>query len=153
MTADFRDMLAMLLDEDVEFLVVGAHAMASHGAPRATGDIDLWVNPTARNAERVWRVLKRFRAPMLNLEPDDLNKMDVVFQIGVPPNRIDLLTSIAGVGFDEAWGERVEVEVLGRVVPVIGRAHLLANKRAAGRPKDLADAVRLEADDATDGEA
>jgi hypothetical protein len=144
---DFRDMLSILSEEGVEFLVVGAYAMAAHGLPRATGDMDIWVRCSEENAQRVWRALKRFGAPLLNLMLEDLKTPDIVFQIGVAPNRIDVLTSIAGVSFDDAWPCRKEAEVHGQTVAVIGRDHLLQNKRAAGRPKDLADAAWLESVD------
>jgi len=141
---DFRDMLRALSEEGVEYLLVGAYALASHGYPRATGDIDFWVRRSPENAERVWSAIRRFGAPTLNLAKSDLTTPDIVFQIGIPPRRIDLLTSIAGVEFDDAWPARIEIEVDGLMVPVIGRDHLLANKRATGRPKDQADALWLE---------
>lgn len=144
MNPDFRDMLLALSEEGAEYLLVGAYALASHGYPRATGDLDIWVRPSHENANRVWRALKRFGAPTLDLAPADLETPDIVFQIGIAPRRIDLLTSIAAVEFDAAWPERIEVDVEGLTVPVIGRAHLLVNKRSTGRPKDLADAAWLE---------
>ena len=96
MNPDFRDMLSALCDEGAEFLLVGAYAMAAHGCPRATGDIDIWIRPSDDNAQRVWRALKRFKAPVRNLTIDDLKTPEIVFQIGVAPRRIDLLTSIDG---------------------------------------------------------
>lgn len=141
---DYRDMLSALSEEGAEFLVVGALALAAHGLPRATGDIDIWVRASQANAERVWRALRRFGAPTRDLAPEDLAAPDVVFQIGVAPRRIDLLTSIDGVTFDEAWPERMIVELEGLFLPVIGRAQLIRNKRASGRPKDLADLSWLE---------
>lgn len=144
MNADFTDMLSELSAEGAEFLVVGAHALAAHGHPRATGDLDIWVRPTQENAARVWRALARFGAPLAGLSKDDLSDPDVVFQIGLQPRRIDILTSITGVTWEEASGERVLIEVGGILLPFIGRAALLRNKRAAGRPKDLADAFALE---------
>ena len=141
---DYRDMLSALSDEDVEFLIVGAFAMAAHGLPRTTGDIDIWIRPDPDNARRVWRALARFGAPRHDLSPDDLAAPDLVFQIGVAPRRIDVLTSIDGVSFHEAWPHRLTVEMEGLSIPVIGRAHLIQNKRASGRPKDLADLAWLE---------
>ena len=137
-------MLSALCDEGVEFLVVGAYAMAAHGFPRATGDIDIWIRCSKENAERVWRALNRFGAPLLDLKVCDLQTPGTVFQIGIAPCRVDLLTSIDGVEFDEAWPDRTEVEVEGLKIPIIGRAHLLQNKKASGRPRDLADIVWLE---------
>ena len=142
---DYRDMLSALCAEGVEFLLVGAFALAAHGLPRATGDIDIWIRRSPDNAGRVWRALARFGAPTHDLTLDDLTMPDVVFQIGVAPRRIDILTSIDGVAFDEAWPHRLVVELEGLRIPVIGRAHLIENKRAAGRPQDLADLARLDA--------
>ena len=137
-------MLSALSAEQTEFLVVGAYAMAAHGLPRATGDIDIWVRPTEENAKRVWAALKRFRCPMFDLTVEDLHAPDIVFQIGIAPNRIDILTSITGVDFDTAWSERREVDLGGQVASVLSRSHLTQNKIATGRPKDLADVAWLE---------
>jgi hypothetical protein len=144
MNRDFAEMLRALAAESVEFLVVGAYAVAAHGIPRATGDIDLWVRPTADNAARLWRALERFGAPRSRLSPDSFTQPDVVYQIGLPPNRIDLLTTIDGVGFDEAWAEKVPCVVSGIAFDMLSLRHLMQNKRATGRPQDLADVARLE---------
>jgi len=141
---DFRDMLSALSDEKAEFLLVGAHALAAHGLPRATGDMDLWIRASGENARRVWRALARFGAPLDQLSETDLQAPETVFQIGISPCRIDILTSISAVEFEEAWSGRLEVELEGLRIPVIGRSHLLRNKKAVGRPKDLADAAWLE---------
>ena len=145
MNRDFVEMLAALSEAGAEFLVVGAHAVAVHGRPRATGDLDLWVRPTADNAARVWKALAAFGAPLATLTPADLVRPDLVFQIGLPPARIDVLTGISGVAFDEAWPRRVLVTVSGQAVAVLGREDLLKNKKSAGRPRDLADVAELEA--------
>ena len=139
MNRDYVEILAALSAAGADYLVVGAHALAAHGAPRATGDLDLWVRPTPENAGRVWRALEAFGAPLHDLTLDDLSRPDVVFQIGIVPQRIDLLTSITGVTFDEASRNRVIVEIEGLEVPVLGRADLIRNKRAVGRARDLAD--------------
>ena len=144
MNRDFVEMLSALCDADAEFLIVGAHAMAVHGRPRATGDLDIWIRPTPRNAERVWTALEVFGAPLHELSKDDLSTMDVVYQIGLPPARIDLLTSISGVEFEVAWAGRVPVRVGDVEVMVIGREELIENKRAVGRPRDVADVAELE---------
>lgn len=136
-------MLSALSAAGAEFLVVGAHALAAHGVPRATGDLDLWVRASAENAERVWEALEQFGAPLHDLTIDDLSRPDVVFQIGVVPQRIDLLTSITGVTFDDAWKNRVHVEIGELEVPVLGRSELVRNKRAVGRARDLADIEEL----------
>jgi hypothetical protein len=143
MNRDFAEMLSALSAEGVEYLVVGAYALAAHGLPRATGDLDIWVRPTTENAERVLRALRSFGAPLLDLTREDLLRTDTVFQIGVVPGRIDLLTGVTGVGFEEAWASRISVIVEGRQVPVIGFEELLRNKEATGRPQDLADAAWL----------
>jgi hypothetical protein len=145
MNRDFAEMLRALADEGVEYLVVGAYAVAGHGIPRATGDIDLWVRPTAENAARLWQALERFGAPRSRVTPETFTQPDVVYQIGLPPNRIDFLTSIDGVLFEDAWPERYVSDVGGLAVPMLSRRHLIANKRATGRPQDLADIARLEA--------
>lgn len=144
MNRDFAEMLNALSAEGAEVLVVGAYAVAGHGLPRATGDIDLWVRPTPENAARVWRALERFGAPRSRLTPASFTEPDIVYQIGLPPNRIDILTTIDGVAFVDAWAERVMSTVDGVTFPMISKHHLLANKRATGRPQDLADVARLE---------
>jgi hypothetical protein len=145
MNRDFVEMLAALSDAGADFLVVGAHALAAHGIPRATGDLDIWIRPTPDNAARVWTALERFGAPLDELRPDDLSSPDVVFQIGVSPSRIDLLTSITAVTFEEAWLNRIQVRVADQDVPTIGRNELIRNKRAVGRTRDLADVADIEA--------
>ena len=145
---DFRDMLSALCDEDVEFLLVGAYALAAHGLPRATGDMDIWVRCSSENAERIYRALQRFGAPLFDLTIKDLQVAGTVFQIGLAPRRIDILTSIDGVLFADAWSHRKVIELEGLTVPAIGRAHLIQNKKATGRPKDLADVAWLEDEEA-----
>ncbi len=137
-------MLCALYDENVEFLIVGAYALAVHGLPRATGDLDVWVRPTPENAQRVFSALQQFGAPRSKVDVQDFFTPDLVFQIGVAPQRIDLLTSISGVSFDDAWSARCSLDVEGRAIGVLGRHNLLVNKRSTGRPKDLADAAWLE---------
>jgi hypothetical protein len=143
MNPDFVEMLSALHDAGVEYLVVGAHALAAHGRPRATGDLDLWIRPDRDNAARVYRALQRFGAPLDQLHADELATPDLVFQIGLPPARIDILTSLSGVTFDEAWANRTTVVVAGLSLPVIGRSQFIQNKRAVGRPRDLADLADL----------
>lgn len=139
----------MLNDEGVEYLVVGAHALAAYGYARATGDIDLWIRCSEENAQRVWRALLRFGAPLQGLTVADLSTPDIVFQIGVVPRRIDVLTSITSVTFDDAWPHRKCIEVDNIPISVIGREELLRNKRNTGRTKDRADAEWLEANPPT----
>jgi hypothetical protein len=141
---DFRDMLSAFNEHGVEYQVVGAYALAYHGLPRATGDIDLWVRSTVENAERVRAALATFGAPSSEVSVEDLSTKGTVVQIGVAPRRIDILTSIDGVTYDEAAGEAEVAEIDGLRVPIIGKRHLIANKRAVGRPKDIADLAWLE---------
>ncbi|MCP4346824.1 MAG: hypothetical protein GY795_15015 [Desulfobacterales bacterium] len=141
---DFKDMLSVFSEERVEYMVVGAYALAAHGFVRATGDIDLWIRCSGENAERVMRALIKFGAPLFDLTAEDIRKPGLIFQIGVVPRRIDILTSVDGLEFDEAWSLRKEVIIEKLKVPVISRSDLLRNKRAAGRPKDKADVAWLE---------
>jgi hypothetical protein len=142
---DFRDLLAAFLEGGVRFLVVGAHAMAVHGVPRATGDLDVWIAPDPGNADRAFSALLAFGAPLsaMGVTLADFGRPDQVVQVGLPPRRIDILTSISGVGFDEAWSDRVTHETEGLAVPFLGRAALVRNKRASARAKDLADLEAL----------
>jgi hypothetical protein len=139
-------MLSALCAAGADFLVVGAHALAAHGAPRATGDLDIWVRATPENAERVLQAVRQFGAPLVDLTSGDLLSPDVVFQIGLVPCRIDLLTSISGVEFDRAWHNRIHVTIGELTVPVLGRDDLIANKQATGRPRDLLDLALLQPD-------
>ena len=139
MNPDFCDMLSAFNEAGVEYLVVGAYALAAHGLVRSTGDIDLWVRPTPENASRVMRALKMFRAPLGDLTELDLHTPDIVFQMGLPPRRINILTSIANVEFEEAWADRRLSRVSGIDITVLGRTMLIKKKSATGRAKDLAD--------------
>ena len=144
MNRDFVEMLSALLEARAEFLIVGAHALAAHGVPRATGDLDIWVRSETDNADRVLAALKSFGAPLLDLTREDLLRPATVFQIGVAPSRIDILTSITSVTFEGAWANRRTVTIEGLSIPVLGREEFIANKRAVGRPKDVADLALLE---------
>ena len=142
---DFRDILSSFNAERVEYMVVGAYALAAHGLPRSTGDIDLWVRPTSDNAQRVERALIAFGAPTDQFSRSDFESDDLILQLGVPPGRVDIITSIESVSFDEAWPNHIVVVLDSISVPVLGRGELLRNKRAVGRPQDQADVARLEA--------
>lgn len=150
MNQDFSDLLAVFNAQNVDYLVVGAHALAAHGHVRATKDLDIWVRPDPSNAPRVLKALREFGAPLHDLSEMDLRSGGLIFQIGVDPVRIDVLTSISGVDFSEAWDERVLSRFSGIPVAVLSKRHLMQNKRAAGRKQDLADVDWLErvADDA-----
>jgi hypothetical protein len=145
---DFIDFLAALLAEEARFLVVGAHALAVHGVPRATGDIDVWIERSPENAVCVWRALGAFGAPAesLGVRRADFETPDLVIQIGLPPRRIDVLTGVTGLEFDEAWAGRVLHRVGELDVPFLGRDALVRNKRASGRFKDLGDLEALGED-------
>ena len=144
MNHDFVEILQELSVAGADFLVVGAHALAAYERPRTTGDLDVWVRATPENAQRVWNALVKFGAPLVDLTLADLSEPGLTFQMGLPPRRIDVLTDISGVTFEEAWGNRLNVENDGIRYAVIGKTDLIRNKRAAGRPKDLVDADELE---------
>lgn len=145
---DFVDFLAALLAAEARFLVVGAHALAVHGIPRATGDIDVWIDRTPENAARVWNALTNFGVPAaaLGVQVSDLEIPDMVVQVGLPPRRIDVLTGVTGLEFEDAWAGRVVHHVGAQAVPFLGREALIRNKRAAGRYKDLGDLEALGED-------
>ena len=141
---DYKDMLQALVDEKVSFLLVGAYALAAHGYPRATMDIDIWVRPSPDNADAVLRAIRRFGAPLHNLTKADLEKEDTVFQIGVAPRRIDIITAASGLSYEEASSHAIAVEIEGITVRIPSVNDLIRNKRASGRTKDIADAEALE---------
>jgi len=141
---DYRDMLHVLSDEKVKFLLVGAYALAAHGYPRATMDIDIWVMPSRQNADAVLRALRRFGAPLHNLTKEDLQKDGTIFQIGVAPRRIDIITAASGLQFGETYARSLSVNIEGIEVHIPSIDDLIRNKRAVGRTKDLADAEALE---------
>ena len=145
LNSDFREILSAFCEEKVKFMLVGAYAVAAHGLPRATGDIDLWIDCSKENAARVWQALKKFGARLVDFSEDDLQSAGTVIQLGVSPRRIDILTEITGVKFAEAEPHKLVLEIEGIQVPVIGRADLIKNKSALGRPQDQADVARLEA--------
>jgi len=140
---DLREFLALLNSNGVEYLVVGAFAVAFHGFPRYTGDLDLLVRPTAENAERILRTLAEFGFGKAGIEAADLRSPGMVIQLGVAPNRIDLLTAISAVTFEEAWATRNEATLEGIATHFIGRESLIRNKEHTGRAKDLGDAEEL----------
>src|SRR5690242_15900913 len=137
MNQDFKELLLTFNAHNVEYLVVGAHALAAHGHVRATKDLDVWVRPVQDNAHRVLRALSDFGAPTTDLTVADLSRKDTIFQIGMPPLRIDIITAIDGVEFDDAWPDRLETMFGGVPVFVISRQHLITNKKTAARLQDL----------------
>lgn len=146
MNEDFQDVLAALLPSGARFLVVGAHALAVHGVPRATGALDIWILADPSNAERVRDAVGRFGAPLATrgASPADLALPGVVLQIGLPPRRIDILTELTGVDLESAWPARVVHRIGALDIPFRDRETLIRHKRATGRLRDLADLERLE---------
>lgn len=140
---DLREFIELLNSHGVDYVLVGGHAVAFHGHPRFTGDIDFLLRPTDENARRVLRVLDDFGFGSVGITQRDLLQPGQVVQLGQPPNRIDLLTSISGIDFDTAWSSRVEATLDEQPVNVLGLEELLRNKRASGRQKDLADVEKL----------
>lgn len=141
---DFKDLLSTFNEHGVEFLVVGAHALAVHGHIRATKDLDVWVRPEPANARRVIEALQAFGAPTDAVTEVDFATPGITFQIGVEPVRIDVITAIDGISFEPAWKNRVSTAYGGVAVFVLSRDDLMINKRASGRPQDLADIAALE---------
>ena len=140
---DFRELLALFNAHHVEYLIVSGYALALHGAPRFTGELDIFMNPEAANAHRILTALEAFGFASMGLTPSDFERPEQVVQLGVPPVRIDLITSITGVSWDEAWTGRVTGRYGDIPVSYIGRAQFVANKRATGRTKDVADLEML----------
>lgn len=143
MNQDFVDLLRAFSDHSVRFLVVGAYALAAHGRPRATGDLDVWIDATDANAPRVMAALASFGAPLAQVTEADFSRPGIVFQIGLPPSRIDVLTELTGITFAEAWPGRIQVAFGPVTVDVIGREAFVKNKRSTGRTKDLGDIESL----------
>lgn len=145
MNRDFRELLECFASHDVRYLVIGGWALAAHGVPRMTKDLDLWVWPDSANARKVVAALEAFGFGDLGLTADDFQAPDVVIQLGYPPNRVDLLTTPSGVDFEGCWPGRMQVVLDGGAsVPFIGIEELIANKQATGRPQDLVDIALLE---------
>ncbi len=143
MNQDFLDLLRALCAHDVRFLVVGAYALAVHGRPRATGDLDVWVEAVPDNAARILQALQEFGAPLADVTAADFSAPGIVFQIGLPPSRIDILTQLTGLTFAEAWPTRLRSSFGDLQVDYIGRDAFIRNKRATGRAKDLGDVESL----------
>jgi hypothetical protein len=144
MNQDFRDLLSEFNARGVRYLVVGAHALAAHGHVRATKDLDLWVQPTPPNARAVLEALRAFGAPLHDLSEKDLSEAGLIFQIGIAPVRIDILTALPGVEFSEAWSDCLKTRFEDQEVSVLSRRCLIRNKQAVARKQDLADVEWLE---------
>ena len=140
---DYKDILSTLLKNDVDFLLVGAYAMAAHGFPRATADIDIFVRSGSANANKLYKAIVEFGAPANDINVSDFEKPGLIFQIGVAPRRIDIINMIDGVSFGEADKDKVIIEIEGLKVPTISKEKLITNKRSTGRDKDRLDAEKL----------
>jgi hypothetical protein len=137
-------MLSILSEENIDFVLVGAYAMAVHGYPRATGDLDIFVRPEKDNAEKLYKALAKFGAPLKEVTLDDFQRPGIIFQIGVAPRRIDIITEIDGVSFDSANKDKIKIDMEGLSIPVISRKKLIINKESTGREKDALDAKVLK---------
>jgi len=141
---DYKEMLSLLLDNKVEFILVGAYALAAHGFPRATADIDIFVKPSSANASILYKTLEKFGTPLESISKDDFAHPEIVLQIGVPPRRIDIITKIDGLTYDEASKGKEVIEIESLSIPVISKQNLIINKLATGREKDKIDAKNLK---------
>lgn len=144
MNPDFVDLLRTFIAADVRFLIVGAYALAFHGKPRSTGDLDIWVDATPANAPRVMSALSAFGAPLVDVREEDFARPGITYQVGVSPVRIDVLTDLTGLTFGEAWHTRARGRFGEVDVDFLGREALIRNKRATGRPRDLVDIEGME---------
>ena len=144
LSKDFKEFVELLIKNRAEYLVVGGYAVGIHGYPRYTGDLDIWLNPTSENAQKILHCVNEFGFSSYGLTQDDFMKESNVIQLGYPPLRIDLLASIDGVAFEECFKNRKEVEIDGIKVNFIGYQDLLKNKRESGRFKDLDDLNNLK---------
>ncbi|HET6990408.1 MAG TPA: DUF6036 family nucleotidyltransferase [Bacteroidia bacterium] len=143
LSQDFKEFVQLLNVHKVEYLIVGGYAVAFHGFPRTTGDIDFWVNPFPENAERLMKALIDFGFGSVDLSKEDFLAKDHIIQLGFPPNRIDIMTSISGVRFDECWKEKEEIDFEGEKINFISLHHLKINKEKTGRDRDKIDLKNL----------
>ena len=144
LSKDFRKFIELLNEHNVKYLVVGGYAVAFHGHPRYTKDLDVWIELSPENADKVLKALEKFGFGSLDLKIDDFLEDDQIIQLGYPPNRIDILTTLKDLNFEDCYNARVEVEIQGLHINFIDIENLKRNKRATGRPQDLADAENLE---------
>lgn len=140
---DYKEMLQILLDNEIKFLVVGAYAMGVYGYPRATGDIDIWVWTSAENSDKIFKSLKQFGAPLHQINDKTFAEQGVIFQIGVAPRRIDIITRVDGLDFSKAYENRREITIENMRIPVISKEDLIKNKESTSREKDALDAKQL----------
>ncbi len=141
---DYKEILQILLNNEVKFLVVGAYAMAVYGYPRATGDFDIWVEATSGNSQKIYLSLSEFGAPLSQITEETFAEKGIVFQIGVAPRRIDIITHVDGVEFNDAYQDKEEVEIENLKIPFLSKINLIKNKKATGREKDNLDIKYLQ---------
>jgi len=141
---DYKEMLQILLSNEVKFLIVGAYALGAYGYPRATGDVDIWVDATIENSKRIYKSLSEFSAPISDITENTFAEKGIIFQIGVAPRRIDIITHIDGVIFQEAYESRENIEIEKLTIPFISKKDLIKNKQSTGREKDKLDANYLK---------
>ncbi|NOR46314.1 MAG: hypothetical protein GQ534_12070 [Candidatus Delongbacteria bacterium] len=144
LNSDYKEMLLILSEEKVKFLIVGAFALGSYGYPRATGDIDIWVEASSENAKKIIKSLAKFGAPMSDIKAEDFEKQGIIYQIGVVPRRIDIITEIDGVDFDIAYLNKKIVNIQDISVPILSYDDLIKNKESTGREKDVLDVKMLK---------
>ena len=144
LSKDFKEFIELLNVHNVRYLVVGGYAVAFHGYPRYTKDLDVWVELSPENADNLMKTLEAFGFGSLGLKKEDFLEDDQIIQLGYPPNRIDILTTLKGIEFEDCYRERIEVEIKGVKIHFINLENLKRNKRSTGRPQDLADAENLE---------
>lgn len=143
---DYKEMLQILLNNKVKFLIVGAYAMGFHGYPRATGDFDIWVENSLENSKNIYRSLSEFGAPLSKILEDTFTKKGIIFRIGMAPRRIDIITYIDGVDFEEAYKAKETIELEGLSLPFLSKEDLIKNKQSTGREKDKLDIKYLRED-------
>lgn len=143
-SSDFKDLLSLFEKHKIRYLIVGGYAVMKYSEPRFTKDLDIWIATDPANANAVYAALKEFGAPLVNLTADDFTDQDCFYQMGRPPLRIDIMMSIPGIEFQEAWNNREMVELGGHTIPFISRSDLIRAKKASGRLQDKIDIEKLE---------
>jgi hypothetical protein len=141
---DYKEMLQILLGNEVKFLIIGAYAMGVYGYPRATGDFDIWVENSIENSKKIYKSLSQFGAPVTSINENTFTEKGIIFQVGVAPRRIDVITCIDGVTFQDAYESKENIAIDNLILPFISKANLIKNKRSTGRQKDKLDASDLE---------
>jgi hypothetical protein len=140
---DFKELLKEFNAEKVRYLIVGAYAYIHHLEPRYTKDLDIWIAADPENAKRTWNALRRYGAPLSGITIEDFASQRTIYQMGVEPNRIDIITTISGVDFEAAWKKRVKADYAGVAISVLNEADFIKNKQTAGRDQDLLDVKKL----------